>query len=77
MTFLIIYIIGVIASIAINIYAYYKDNEDITLGDIPMFIGMSMFSWITVFMIGIICFGDIVIIHNSNRKDNGKANKSK
>ena len=71
MTFLIIYIIGVIASIAINIYAYYKDNEDITLGDITMFIGMSMFSWITVFMIG------IVIIHNSNRKNNGKTNKSK
>lgn len=31
MTFLVIYIIGVIVSIAINIYAYYKGNEDITL----------------------------------------------
>lgn len=67
MTFLIIYIIGVIVSIAINIYAYYKDNEDITLGDMIMFIGMSIFSWIIVLIIGVICFGDIVIIHKKKK----------
>lgn len=67
MTFLVIYIIGVIVSIAINIYAYYKDNEDITLGDMIMFIGMSIFSWITVIIIFAICFGDVVIIHKKKR----------
>ena len=66
-TFLIIYIIGVIASIALNIYEYYKDNEDITVGDIIMFIGMSLFSWITVVIVFTICFGDIVIIHKRKK----------
>lgn len=67
---LLIYILGVIASIesiAFYIYAALKNGDDVTIGDMGFFIFTSVFSWIT-FILLIFTIGDIVLIHNKKYK---------
>lgn len=65
---LIIYILGVIASVAFYIYASLKNGDDITIGDMGFFIFTSLFSWITFILLIFTVCSDIVLIRNKKHK---------
>ena len=65
---LLIYILGVITSIAFYIYAALKNGDDVTIGDMGFFIFTSIFSWITFILLIFTICSDIVLIHNKKYK---------
>lgn len=66
---LIIYILGVIASIAFYIKATLNNGDDVTIGDMGFFIFTSLLSWITFIMLVFTICSDIILIHNKKHKN--------
>ena len=61
MIYWIIYLLGVLSSIALYIFVQWKAKRPLYLGELTTFAFFSAFSWIT-FLIGVAIFGcDIVI----------------
>lgn len=61
MVYWIIYLAGVLFSIALYIFVHWKAKRTLYLGELITFTFFSAFSWIT-FLIGVAIFGyDIVI----------------
>ena len=70
MIYWIIYLAGVLFSIALYIFVQWKNKSPLYLGQLITFIFFSAFSWIT-FLIGVAVLGyDIVIFdfENNDRK---------
>lgn len=65
---LLIYILGVIASIAFYIYAALKNGDNVTISDMGLFIFTSIFSWITFILLIFTICSDIVLIPNKKYK---------
>ena len=61
MIYWIIYLVGVLSSIALYIFTQWKDKSTISLGQLITFTFLSAFSWITFITTAAICSYDIII----------------
>ena len=61
MIYWIIYLVGVLSSIALYIFTQWKDKSTISLGQLITFTFLSAFSWITFITAAAICSYDIII----------------
>ena len=71
MIYLIIYLVGVLFSIALCIFVLWKDKRPIYLGDLITIPLLSAFSWISFMIIAAIGGSDILIFDfGSNDRKN-------
>ena len=70
MIYWIIYLVGVLFSIALYIFAQWKDQSPLYLGKLIAFTFFSLFSWITFIIAAAILSYDIIIFdfENNGRK---------
>ena len=71
MIYWIIYLVGVLFSIALYIFVQWKAQKNISLGDLITITFFSAFSWITFMTIAAIGSSDIVVFdfENNDRKN--------
>ena len=62
MIYWIIYLVGVLFSIALYIFAQWKDQSPLYLGKLIAFTFFSLFSWITFIIAAAVCSSDSDII---------------
>lgn len=55
---LIIWLSGYILSLVFLLYYQYKDNGELTIGDFVLSFCLSIFSWVSVFVIALDLLGD-------------------
>ena len=70
MVYWIIYLVGVLFTIALSIFVLWKFQATISLGDLIIFTFFAAFSWITFMIIAAIGGSDIIIFDfkNNDRK---------
>ena len=68
MIYWIIYLAGVLFSIALYIFVQWKTKRPLYLGELITFTFFSVFSWIT-FLIGVAIFGYDIIIFDFEDND--------
>ena len=68
MIYWIIYLLGVLSSIALYIYVQWKTKRSLYLGELITFTFFSAFSWIT-FLIVVAIFGYDIIIFDFEDND--------
>ena len=68
MIYWIIYLLGVLSSIALYIFVQWKTKSTISLGQLITFTFLSAFSWIT-FLIVVAIFGYDIIIFDFEDND--------
>lgn len=62
MIYWIIYLLGVLSSIALYIFVQWKAQSTISLGQLISFVFFSAFSWITFIITAAVCSSDLDII---------------
>ena len=70
MIYWIIYLLGVLSSIALYIFVQWKTKRPLYLGELITFVFFSAFSWITFLIVVAIAGYDIIIFdfENNDRK---------